>query len=188
MEWLKNWLGYSGEKLGSLTEHLKLLVIPGYLPFSVAVERFQITLAEWFEKYNQVYQIPTGSLPFNLEKDRKKLLMEGGEIEDKLKTAGITGDFISGQLGAFFVPLIAAGVIVSIAALILDWTFNYMEFRDKLDLFNRLLDEGKTTEQAAKIIGDAFPEKKGFFGNINQILMWTAIIGGGFLVFQMMRK
>lgn len=188
MEWLKNWLGISGEKIGSLIDNLKLLIIPGYLPFTIAVETFQTTLKEWFEKYNQVYQIPTGSLPLNLEIARKKLLMEGEKIEDKLKSAGITGDFISGQLGAFFVPVIAAGVIVTIAALILDWTFDYLEFRDKLNLFNRLLDEGKTTEEAAKIIGDAFPEKKGFLGDINQILMWTAIIGGGWLVFQIMGR
>lgn len=188
MEWLKNWLSDAGENLDALIDKLKLLAVPGLLPATLAVEMFQTTLQEWFEKYNQIYQIPTGSLPINLEMNRKKLLVEGGKIEDKLKSAGVTGDFISGQLGVFFIPFIAIGVITAIGALILNWTFNYLEFTKKLDLFNRLLDEGKTPSQAAKIIGDMFPEEEGFFGDINKTLMWTAIIGGGWLLFQFIYK
>lgn len=153
----------------SLIDLLKKLVIPGY----ATIAEFKKVAQQWLQKYSELRQIPDNQLTPELRAKKADLLARGDSIMKKIESLGITADALNGvnsQLG--FAQIVAAGVIVVAAGMMLYWTYDFVKFRDKLNEYKSMRASGMTHQQATDAIKVI---EGGIFSNIEGASKWLGI-------------
>ena len=181
MDWL-NSLWDTGEKL---LGNLKYLINPVGAAGSDAVVKLKATASAWLNDYYTLREIPDSQLSPELIREKRRLLIQGQYVIDKIKLIGFGSDFITRQLGAL--PLIPIAVIVSAAGLMYYWTIDYQKFKTRAAEYRSLRDSGLTHSQAEATI-KTIDSQGGIFADLQGITKYATIGGGLFLAYLMFNK
>ena len=164
---------------------LKTLINPIGAASTYAIAQLKAAAANWYADFKTLEAIPDSQLTPALIAEKRALLSSGYSIISKIKALGLSGDYLTSQMGA--VPVIAAGVIATAAGLMYYWTLDYQKFKTKITEYKSLRAQGYTDAQAKDTIR-VIDSQYSIFGDMADIAKFGAIGIGGFMLFQFMNK
>lgn len=177
MDWFGNWFNINTKSTAGLIDSLLRLINPVYAASAGATGMLKDAAKKWYGTYVELQKIPDASLSKILYQDKVSLLKRGKSIMDKIRIMGLSADKLQAQLGA--VPLLAVGVVLSAAGLMLYWTYDFIKFKDKLAEYRAARKSGASVGEATAIIREL--ETPGFLAGVNKLAKF-GLYAGGFLV------
>lgn len=179
MDWFTKWFTFNTDSTAGLINSLLKLVNPFYASASTGVTLLKKAASEWYQTYLELEKIPNKSLSRELYTQKISLINRGRSIIDKIKMMGLGADTLQNQLGV--VPLIAVGVILSAAGLMLYWTYDFIKFKNKLAEYQAARKSGASVSEATDIVNalDA-----GFFSGMNKMSKYGLYAGSLFVAYK----
>jgi hypothetical protein len=181
-------LGYIGE------DQINSLIKAGKNLTGGAIDAFRKKVSTWYSDFLRVVDHSKNkSLPPEGEQLREKLISNGQKIKKLIESLGVdlNQEAIQKNLGAIFIPIIAAGAAGAVLTLIAKWYSDYKMF----ELYDSALEKGATPDQAKQALETA----KGGTGIVGQIqkgqlnfstklIIGGVILGGLFIYFNYGRR
>ncbi len=180
MDWFSKWFNFNTESAYGLVHTLLKLVNPVYAASTGAVNLLKEAASKWYATYLELEKIPNKDLSRELYKEKIDLINRGQSIIDKIKMMGLGADTLQGQLGAL--PVIAIGVILTAASLMLYWTYDFIKFKDKLAEYRAARLSGASIKDATSVV-DAL-NTGGLFSGVNKLVQYGIVAGGLFTMYK----
>lgn len=168
-----------------LTKKLKLLMNP-IVSMSNPMDKFKEAMREWFNDFESLKKLNDSELSPELRAEKYTLINRGQSIINKIKILGITADtFKASNLG--FVPIIAGGVIVTAAGLMVYWTTDFLKFKERFAEYKTLRASGMSHDQAKKVVNE-IESKNSIFDNLSGVAKNAAIAAGLFVAYKIAKS
>jgi len=163
---LTSWYNSEIKSDVAIISSLVSLLNPISAAATVANSELKSAASAWYKKYLALKALDTTGLSHNLISERLTLLSRGANIVSKIRALGMSVDGLAnvGTLGSPTLVLIGAGVIMTSAALMLYWVYDYRKFRLKYLEFKALVSNGASASSAANTVNSLEP--KTFTGNL----------------------
>jgi len=153
------------------------LVNPFYAAGASGVKLLKEKAIEWYKTYQELEKIPDSELSESLYLEKQSLLKRGKNIVYKIRSMGLGADVLQEGLGAL--PIIAVGVIVTAASLMLYWTYDFIKFKNKLAEYRSVIASGGSVNDATHLIRALEPD--GFLAGTGKVMKYGLILGGLFV-------
>jgi len=185
MDWFSTWVRSASSAADSVIDGLKSLVNPIVAAGAGAVDNLKSKAREWYKNYQELLKIPDSALPPDLLKEKRNLASRGASIMSKIDFLGMTADDLRGGIGALPL-LVPVAVIVTAASLMLYWTYDFVEFQDKLTEYRAARASGATPAQASSFARSM--QSDGFLSGATNVVKYASIAGGLFFAYKIAKS